>query len=55
MISYVEFYRPKLFLLENVVGMLSYKVGGVQDGRRIIGGVEMGVIKFILSSLTTLG
>ncbi|KAI0822767.1 S-adenosyl-L-methionine-dependent methyltransferase [Trametes gibbosa] len=55
MISYVEFYRPKFFLLENVVGMLSYKVGGHQDGKRIAGGVQMGVIKFILSSLTTLG
>ncbi|KAI0672839.1 S-adenosyl-L-methionine-dependent methyltransferase [Trametes maxima] len=55
MISYVEFYKPAYFLLENVVGMLSYRVGGEQEGNRVVGGIEMGVVKFILGSLTTLG
>ncbi|KAI0373036.1 S-adenosyl-L-methionine-dependent methyltransferase [Pilatotrama ljubarskyi] len=55
MISYVEFYRPMYFLLENVVGMLSYRVGGQQHGNRVVGGISMGVVKFILASLTILG
>ena len=55
MISYVEFYRPAFFLLENVVGMLSYQLGGKQDGNKVVDGIKMGVVKFILSSLTTLG
>ncbi|KAI0647432.1 S-adenosyl-L-methionine-dependent methyltransferase [Trametes meyenii] len=55
MISYVEFYKPTYFLLENVVGMLSYRLGGKQEGNRVVGGIEMGVVKFILGSLTTLG
>lgn len=55
MISYVEYYRPMFFLLENVVGMLSYRLGGEQDHNRVVGGIEMGVVKFILGSLAILG
>ncbi|OSD08481.1 S-adenosyl-L-methionine-dependent methyltransferase [Trametes coccinea BRFM310] len=52
MISYVEFYRPSYFLLENVVGLLSYKLDvDPQEGNCI----KMGVVKFILSSLINLG
>lgn len=45
MISYVEFYRPSYFLLENVVGFLLHPLGSV----------KMGVVKFVLRSLTSLG
>ncbi|KAI8989795.1 S-adenosyl-L-methionine-dependent methyltransferase [Trametes punicea] len=55
MISYVEFYRPSYFLLENVVGMLSYKLCAKGENSHTIGTIKMGVVKFILSSLTTLG
>ena len=48
MISYVEFYRPLFFLLENVVGMLSFPLEGK-------GGIKMGVVKFILRALISLG
>ncbi|KAI9065405.1 S-adenosyl-L-methionine-dependent methyltransferase [Trametes sanguinea] len=52
MISYVEFYRPSYFLLENVVGLLSYKLSvDPEEGDSI----KMGVVKFILSSLINLG
>ncbi|KAH9945791.1 S-adenosyl-L-methionine-dependent methyltransferase [Epithele typhae] len=52
MISYVEFYRPLYFLLENVVGLLTYTLTGPnQDGEAI----KMGVVKFIMRSLTALG
>ena len=52
MISYVEFYRPKYFLLENVRGILfAPTVEKFLDQRKIV----MGVVKFIISALTTLG
>ena len=54
MISYVEFYRPKYFLLENVKGLLSYylvrKVGDNSEKDLV-----MGVVKFIIRALTALG
>ncbi|KAJ1823141.1 hypothetical protein LPJ60_001754 [Coemansia sp. RSA 2675] len=55
-LSYVDFYRPTYFLLENVRGLLSYRLGGVQVGPgRVSGGIEMGMLKFILRTLTTMG
>ncbi|KAJ2227696.1 hypothetical protein GGF40_000060 [Coemansia sp. RSA 1286] len=55
-LSYVDFYRPTYFLLENVRGLLNYKLGGIQLGKgRIGGGIEMGMLKFILRTLTTMG
>ena len=55
MLSYVEFYKPAYFLLENVVGLLNFKLGGEQDGQRIVNGVKMGVVKFIIRALVCLG
>ncbi|ORX99839.1 S-adenosyl-L-methionine-dependent methyltransferase [Basidiobolus meristosporus CBS 931.73] len=55
-LSYVDYYRPEYFLLENVRGMLAFKLGGEQDGtNRIKGGIKMGVVKFILRALTSMG
>ncbi|CAG8825437.1 26379_t:CDS:2, partial [Gigaspora margarita] len=54
-LSYVDFYKPQYFLLENVRGMLCFRLGGEQDGVKIKGGIKMGVIKFILRSLTAMG
>ncbi len=55
MLSYVEFYRPKFFLLENVLGLLIHKLrvnkAGPQEGNVI----THGVVKFILRTLTSLG
>ena len=55
MISYVEFYRPLFFLLENVLGLLSYSLGERKEGTKIMSGIKMGVVKFILRALTSLG
>lgn len=55
MLSYVEFYRPSYFLLENVLGLLQYPLRGRMVGRTVVGGVKMGVVKFIVRSLTCLG
>ncbi|KAI9511110.1 S-adenosyl-L-methionine-dependent methyltransferase [Russula earlei] len=54
MLSYVEFYRPKYFLLENVLGFLNHKLRineGPQEGNL----VAHGVVKFLLRALTSLG
>ena len=55
MLSYVEFYQPKYLLLENVVGLLSFRPGGEQQGPTVVGGVNMGMVKFIFRTLITLG
>lgn len=57
MVSYVEFYRPQYFLLENVLGLLHYKLMSKMKGQAFDPsvGVEMGVLKFIVRSLTALG
>ncbi|KAH0545257.1 hypothetical protein FGG08_000711 [Glutinoglossum americanum] len=55
-LSYVDFYRPEYFLLENVRGLLVHKLGGQQVGQnRQSGGIQMGTVKFILRALTSLG
>lgn len=55
MLSYVEFYQPSYFLLENVTGMLNCSLNGEQHGMQIVGGVKLGIVKFIVCALTTLG
>ena len=55
MISYVEFYRPMFFLLENVTGLLSYSLGEKTEGMERKGSINMGVVKFIFRALTALG
>ncbi|KAJ1983305.1 hypothetical protein H4R34_001360 [Dimargaris verticillata] len=55
-LSYVDFYRPRYFLLENVRGMLQFRLGGSQTGAtRVTGGIEFGVLKFIMRALTSMG
>ncbi|KAF7722914.1 hypothetical protein EC973_002594 [Apophysomyces ossiformis] len=55
-LSYVDFYKPKYFLLENVRGLVNFKLGGEQEGtNRIKGGIQMGVVKYILRCLTSMG
>ncbi|KAJ3126613.1 hypothetical protein HK098_007368 [Nowakowskiella sp. JEL0407] len=54
-ISYVDFYRPDYFLLENVRGLVTFKLGGEQAGtNRISGGIQMGVVKFIIRALLSM-
>ncbi|KAK0441911.1 S-adenosyl-L-methionine-dependent methyltransferase [Armillaria borealis] len=57
MLAYTEWYEPRYFLLENVVGMLTARLGAksASHGRSLVGGMEMGVIKLILRILTSLG
>ncbi|KIP09557.1 hypothetical protein PHLGIDRAFT_116344 [Phlebiopsis gigantea 11061_1 CR5-6] len=57
MLSYVDFYRPKYFMLENVEGILYHPLAATQErpGSTMEGGVRMGVVKLILRVLISLG
>lgn len=57
MLAYTEWYEPRYFLLENVVGMLTARLGAksASHGRSLVGGMVMGVLKLILRILTSLG
>ncbi|KAI9490147.1 S-adenosyl-L-methionine-dependent methyltransferase [Zychaea mexicana] len=46
-LSYVDFYKPSYFLLENVRGLVSYKLGAEK--------IKNGVLKYILRCLTSMG
>ncbi|KAG0303676.1 hypothetical protein BGZ98_006409 [Dissophora globulifera] len=54
-LSYVDFYKPKYFLLENVQGMLRFKLGMSAVKGQLTGGIQQGVVKFIVRSLTAMG
>ncbi|KAI8141958.1 S-adenosyl-L-methionine-dependent methyltransferase [Fennellomyces sp. T-0311] len=47
-LSYVDFYKPKYFLLENVQGLIIHKLGPNQE-------IKNGVLKYILRCLTSMG
>ncbi|KAF9469258.1 hypothetical protein BDZ94DRAFT_1244081 [Collybia nuda] len=57
MLSYVEHYDPKYFLLENVKGLLDYPLmsNSRKGGRSLEGGIKSGVVKFIMRALEALG
>ena len=55
MLSFVDFYRPSYFLLENVDALLHAKLKAKQDGAKQVGGINFGVVKFILRTLTAFG
>ncbi|KAJ7755004.1 hypothetical protein DFH07DRAFT_822537 [Mycena maculata] len=50
--SYVDFFRPDFFFLENVPGFLRYNLLAEQASRyRVEGGIEMGGLKLLLRAL----
>ncbi|KAG6814585.1 hypothetical protein H0H92_000114 [Tricholoma furcatifolium] len=57
MLGYVEYYDPQYFLLENVTGLLSYRLMSTRSkkGRSLEGGIEAGMVKFIMRTLIALG
>lgn len=55
-LSYVDHYRPRYFLLENVQALLNHRLGSSQlNIHKTTGGIEMGSAKFIIRALTSLG
>ncbi|KAG5636823.1 hypothetical protein H0H81_006739 [Sphagnurus paluster] len=57
MLSFVEHYEPRYFLLENVVGLLHYRFLSIRskDKRSLQGGINAGMVKFIMRTLIALG
>lgn len=57
MLSYLEHYSADYFLLENVEGLLTYPLMSTQgsSGRTLEGGIQAGVVKFIMRTLIALG
>ncbi|KAJ7508728.1 hypothetical protein B0H11DRAFT_1966459 [Mycena galericulata] len=50
--SYVDFFQPQYFFLENVPGFLKYNLLAQQAGRyRVEGGIEMGGLKLLVRAL----
>ncbi|KAJ6575500.1 S-adenosyl-L-methionine-dependent methyltransferase [Mycena capillaripes] len=50
--SYVDFFRPDFFFLENVPGFLRYNLLASQvDRHRVEGGIEMGGLKLLVRAL----
>ena len=55
MLSYLEYYRPKYFMLENVERMMNHPLAADLVDERFVGGVPQGMLKFITASLASLG
>ncbi|KAF9495862.1 S-adenosyl-L-methionine-dependent methyltransferase [Pleurotus eryngii] len=56
MLSWVEHYQPSYFLLENVPGLLSFPLLAEQgESGKLLGGIVMGVVKFVQRTLIALG
>ena len=53
MLSYVEYYEPDYFLLENVYGIINHKM---TDKRKEDGGqMKLAMVKLIMRTLIALG
>lgn len=57
MLAYVETYDPQYVLLENVTGLLSYRLMSTRSKhkRSLVGGIQGGMVKFIKRTLIALG
>ncbi|KAF9265676.1 S-adenosyl-L-methionine-dependent methyltransferase [Marasmius fiardii PR-910] len=55
MLSYVEEFEPDYFLLENVTGFLRFPLRSKNIGKRLVGGIKMGVVKMVVRVLIALG
>lgn len=55
MISYVDFYRPKFFLLENVLGMFDWRGHTALADDDYDGEIMMAAVKFITRAMIGLG
>ena len=55
MLSYLEYYQPKYFIMENVERMMNHPLAADLVNKRFVGGVPQGMLKLITASLTSLG
>lgn len=55
MLATVAHYRPAIFFMENVPGIIQYRLLGVKEGGAIHGGISQGVMKLVCRYMTSLG
>ncbi|KAG6859964.1 hypothetical protein C0993_003275 [Termitomyces sp. T159_Od127] len=57
MLAYVETYDPQYVLIENVTGLLTYRLMSTRSKhkRSLVGGIQGGMVKFIKRTLIALG
>lgn len=55
-LSAVDMLQPKYVIMENVRGILTWRLGAEQvDEKRVVGGVPQGMVKLFKRALTGLG
>lgn len=55
MLSYLEYYQPKYFIMENVERMMNHPLAADLVNKRFVGGVPQGMLKLITAALASLG
>ncbi|KAK7686545.1 hypothetical protein QCA50_010145 [Cerrena zonata] len=56
LLSWVDFLKPKYCFFENVRGFMKYKLNAQQKDRyKIIGGIELGGLKFVIRAMLAMG
>jgi DNA (cytosine-5)-methyltransferase 1 len=55
MLSYLEYFQPKYFIMENVERMMNHPLSADLVNKRFVGGVPQGMLKLITASLASLG
>lgn len=56
LLSWVDFLKPKYCIFENVRGFMKYKLNAQQKDRyKIIGGIELGGLKFVVRAMLAMG
>ena len=58
MLSYVEYYQPKYFLLENVAGFIEHNIHSTLttgSGHEVHCTIKFGMVKFVTRALIALG
>ena len=56
LVSWVDYLRPKYCVFENVRGFREYNLNAAQAGKhRVVGGIVMGGLKFLVHALLTMG
>lgn len=56
LLSWVDFLKPKYCYFENVRGFMQYKLNAQQkDRHKIVGGIELGGLKFVIRAMIAMG
>ena len=56
LLSWVDFLKPKYCYFEHIRGFMKYKLNSQQKDRyKIIGGIEVGGLKFLVRAMISMG